>query len=470
MKIHKIHIIIICFLLILAYLILGCILPLLHHKHVCYDFKNSFNPENCYSDTECTERVLSIDDNMDALLWRIRVIETAQSEIIFSTFDIEADNSGRDIMSALLHAAERDVHIRILVDGINGMLNLNDDNYFKALISHPNIEVKFYNTINPIKPWEINLRMHDKYLIADDSVYILGGRNTNDLFLGDYISTQNNDRDLLIYETVPKSEHTSLFQLKNYFERIWDMSCNKNMKYTGNSKKVTNAVALLQAHYKELKQSQLEIFKQTDYIGATIATNKVTLLTNPQEPVNKEPELWYMLHQLMINQKNVIIQTPYIVCNNDMYDDLTTLCDSTDRVEILTNAVENGANPWGCTDYLNQKTKILNTGAEVYEFIGEHSSHTKTILIDDRMSIVGSYNLDMRSTYLDTEMMLAVDCEGLNKSLQTYTDMDKAQSNHVYSDGSYEYGEQYQPVEMTFKKKIFYAILRIAIIPFRHLL
>ena len=30
------------------------------------------------------------------------------------------------------------------------------------------------------------------------------------------------------------------------------------------------------------------------------------------------------------------------------------------------------------------------------------------------MSIVGSYNLDMRSTYQDTELMLAVDCLQLN--------------------------------------------------------
>ena len=41
----------------------------------------------------------------------------------------------------------------------------------------------------------------DKYLIADDYAYILGGRNTNNLFLGNYADSYNEDRDILVYET-----------------------------------------------------------------------------------------------------------------------------------------------------------------------------------------------------------------------------------------------------------------------------
>ena len=72
----------------------------------------------------------------------------------------------------------------------------------------------------------------------------------------------------------------------------------------------------------------------------------------------------------------------------------------------MTNAVESGANPWGCTDYLNQKQKVLGTGVSVYECLAGQSLHTKTVLVDDDISLIGSYNLDIRSTYLDTEMML----------------------------------------------------------------
>ena len=66
-------------------------------------------------------------------------------------------------------------------------------------------------------------------------------------------------------------------------------------------------------------------------------------------------------------------------------------------MEMITNDVASGANPWGCTDYLNQKEKIWDTGVKVYELMGEYSSHTKAVLLDSRMSLVGSYNFDMRA-------------------------------------------------------------------------
>ena len=49
-----------------------------------------------------------------------------------------------------------------------------------------------------------------------------------------------------------------------------------------------------------------------------------------------------------------------------MYDVLQGISDHA-KLQIVLNAVEKGSNPWGCTDYLNQKKKILETGADVYE-------------------------------------------------------------------------------------------------------
>lgn len=198
-------------------------------------------------------------------------------------------------------------------------------------------------------------------------------------------------------------------------------------------------------------------------------TNKISLLCNPIEAGNKEPWMWYSLHRLMGEGEQVTIYTPYIICGKEMYQDLADLNREQIPVEIITNDVASGANPWGCTDYLNQKEKIWETGARVYEYMGEHSSHTKAVLIDDRMSIVGSYNLDMRSTYQDTELMLAVDSTQLNDMIRKEAEHDKTYSK-VMENGSYSYGENYVPREMSIPKKIFYGVLRVVIIPFRRFL
>ena len=80
------------------------------------------------------ERVLCIDDNLDALIWRLRVIEAAKEELIFVTFDTEDDLSGRALMAALLHAADRGVRVRILIDGISARLHQKKNDCFISML------------------------------------------------------------------------------------------------------------------------------------------------------------------------------------------------------------------------------------------------------------------------------------------------------------------------------------------------
>lgn len=72
-----------------------------------------------------------------------------------------------------------------------------------------------------------------------------------------------------------------------------------------------------------------------------------------------------------------------------MYNALKKVTDNV-QVQVITNAPQSGANPWGCADYLNHRDDILETGVDICEWNGSFSMHTKTILIDDRISIIGS--------------------------------------------------------------------------------
>lgn len=456
-------------ILFIAFIVLGCLLPPLMNNKAGKGNENSFSAVFLPEAASEKERILCIDDNEDALIWRLRTIEAAENEIVLSTFDFGNDDSGIDMMSALVKAADRGVHIRLFIDGINGMLKLGKSSYFKALVSLPNVEAKFYNPVNLLKPWMINYRMHDKYLIADDRIYILGGRNTNNLFLGNYRDKYNIDRDILVYNA-KAADNASVKQLQDYFNSIWDLPCSQDVAGSGNSEKVKDAAGYLRLHYEKIQQIYPHAFEETDWESDTMEAKGISLLLNPAEPSNKSPVLWDTLYQYMLQGEDVIIQTPYIICSRDMYEGIAGLCDSGARLQIVTNAVENGANPWGCTDYLNEKSNILDTGAEVYEVFSDQSLHTKTVLIDDNISIVGSYNLDIRSTYLDTEMMLVIDSQALNSYLREKTQEQMNQSKHVQPDGTVAYGNNYSEIEMSFGKKCFYTLLRVIVYPFRYLL
>ena len=70
------------------------------------------------------ERILNIENNVDALVWRLRLIESAKENIMLSIFDFrgEDSNSGQDMMATLLNAADRGVKVQILVDGMEKII------------------------------------------------------------------------------------------------------------------------------------------------------------------------------------------------------------------------------------------------------------------------------------------------------------------------------------------------------------
>lgn len=465
------------------------------------------------SDTPGGERIRCIDDNEEALLWRLRMIGAAKKSIVLATFDLRADESGTDLLAALNHAAEKGVEIKLLIDGIYQQLFLNGSKEFQALAARENVEVGVYNPVSPVGLFKLNYRMHDKYVIVDDKMYLLGGRNSNDIFLGDYTTDVNVDRDILVCDTT-NGKGESLQELEAYFQQIWNEDC---VKIKGGRKKNSSEISVseeaaddsegtesnlknpdivngksnaeneitdetqerlskyekqyqsLEMRYASLKEKYTDIEDYSSWQEDTIPANKITLVNNGTHAGPKTPLVLQTIRYLAQNADNVTIQTPYVICNGYMYDTLNEIAFHA-RLKIILNAVEKGSNPWGCTDYLNQKKKILNTGADVYELMNEVPVHTKAVLLDDRLSVVGSYNLDMRSTYLDTELMLVIDSKELNQQIQSTESTYIEKSKEVLSNGQETEGGQYETKVLNWQKKLFYGVLRIIIRPLRQLL
>lgn len=452
---------------LISVIIINIIRPL-GRKNISKDYCESVLETDYYCDEAGTERILCIDNNEDALLWRLRMIGNAKESIIMTTFDLRMDDRGLDIVSALCNAADRGVKVKILIDGIYEPIFLHGNSTFYALCNHKNIEVRMYNPIKLKNIYNANYRMHDKYLMVDECMYMLGGRNTSNIFLGEMNAASNVDRDLLVYNSSP-GKGESFLQLESYFEQIWTE--NRVSKVLKNMEEdiLQEEYEQLASRYMALSDEHEDFSKFGDWYDSTLEADKITLISNGTAPANKEPRVLYTIGELADNADEVIIQTPYIICDKYMYSVLRDIEKHAD-LKIMINSVEKGSNPWGCTDYLNNKSKVLHTGADVYELMNDYALHTKTVLIDDTISIIGSYNLDMRSTYIDTELMLVVDSEQLNASIREEFEQYKEKSVEVLSDGKETTGSLYQEKEMTTAKKIIYDILRVIIIPFRHLL
>ena len=320
-KICKILLVILAILLCVAfYELLGICIAYKKQPEVSNTTKKETKNGSWNECSENTERAVIIEKNPEALLQRVRLIQNAKEEIILSTFAFKSDESGKLILGALHDAADRGVHIRLLVDGMESWIDMEGNPYFYGLSSHENVEIKLYNKANPLKPWKMMGRMHDKYLIADGKTYILGGRNTYNYFLGDFPGHKNYDRD------------------------VSDFS-------------------------------------------------------------------------------------------------------------IMTNSVANNGNPFGAADYAKNRNRILSTGINIWEYEGGYSYHGKSILIDDDLSVIGSFNMDMRSAYLDTELMLVIRSKDINKQLEEGMMEYERVSRQVLEDGTYRDPYHVEPIELTKKRQ-----------------
>lgn len=417
----KTRYILVLVLFLLCYILIGGTLPYRKNPEVSEEYKQNFSVKDYYGTEEGTDRAKIIIDNGEALKERIRLIDQAQDRIVLSTFSFAADTSGKQMLAALLEAADRGVQIQILADGFNSWINMEGNPYFINLAKHENVEIKIYNKANLFLPWKGMSRLHDKCIVADERVYLVGGRNTFDYFLGDQDCYKNYDTDVLVYNT--GGGESSVYEVLEYFDRLWELDCCKlwhDKNILDNCQpSVRRADEELRQIYATMKKEHSDWFEMMDYETVTVATKKISLLSGQTGLYAKEPQVFYGLCALMKEAKdNITIHTPYVIFNQDMYEMIQKVCDGDADVYLMTNSAANNGNPFGSVDYLLHKEEILATGLRVSEYEGERSYHSKCIAIDHHISVIGSFNMDIKSAYQDTETMLVIDSEELNSQLR----------------------------------------------------
>lgn len=466
--------------LYLVYLVVGAIIPYTKQPPVSQETITSFQAADCYADSagveesegyvnsggtgeseryvnsagagesehrvrepagsKTVDRVRIVDENKEALDLRLQMISHARERVVLSTFDFRSDEAGLDLLAALFNAAERGVKVEIFADGFNSWMRMEGNAWFYALSFHPNVTIRLYNKVNLLKPWTSMGRMHDKYVIVDDTAYVLGGRNAFGYFLGDYEGHKNYDWDVLVYHA-QNTEEGSIRQLQEYYENITALDCVTLFHDNApqfEKLSVGRARNALRKRYEELREAEPELFaSEYDYLANTEPADRITLLSNPTGYQAKEPVVFYELMQLAQGAgKEVVIHTPYIMCNDWMYEELAKLGDK--AVLMLNSAAGNG-NPFACLDYLEHKEDLIDTGVRILEYEDGISYHGKVMTVDEDLAVVGSFNMDMRSTYLDTELMLVIDSREANRVLRDKMAQYESHAALVEDENSYRY-------------------------------
>src|SRR5579864_3883192 len=149
-------------------------------------------------------RIITV--GIDGLLTRVQMIDAAERTLDLQYFIFRGDESGRLLTDALLRAADRGVRVRVLIDDGDTVAG---DEQISALDAHPNVQVRVFNPFayrghNRLRRGlefifhasRLDYRMHNKLLVVDNAVALVGGRNIGNQYFQMDPSSQFADDDV----------------------------------------------------------------------------------------------------------------------------------------------------------------------------------------------------------------------------------------------------------------------------------
>ncbi len=133
-------------------------------------------------------------------------------------------------------------------------------------------------------------------------------------------------------------------------------------------------------------------------------------------------------------QRELLIISPYFVPGVDMMQAFASLRARGIRVRVLTNSLASNDAPVAHVGYARHREALLKLGIELYEMRSEQAGlgrafgssgdsvtgasramlHSKVLVMDGRLLVVGSMNLDLRSQLQNTEIALLVGSQRLS--------------------------------------------------------
>lgn len=143
-----------------------------------------------------------------------------------------------------------------------------------------------------------------------------------------------------------------------------------------------------------------------------------------------------LLQLIGLAERDLLIISPYFVPGPDMTEAFAAARSRGVRIRVLTNSLASNDAPVAHVGYARHREEMLAMGVELYELKSEQAGlgstfgssgsnvagesrsmlHSKVLVMDGRLLVVGSMNLDLRSQLQNTEIALLIRSDALSGS------------------------------------------------------
>ncbi|PZP57262.1 MAG: phospholipase [Micavibrio aeruginosavorus] len=396
------------------------------------------------------------DRGSQSLIARLALVRLAEKSVDLQYYAIAGDATSNLMMEALIRAAQRGVRVRLLVD------SFTVSDMKEALLAFDGIENIQIRVFNPLmtkdqSPWakvqtvftdlgHANKRMHNKVLIADNQMAIMGGRNLSDEYFDADQDFEFKDIDLLTAGPITNDLSKSFDEYwndRNSFpvSAVYETEHNegKTSELRSKLKENWDRQAKDPKQRRQLASSLPEILSDPDlsliWAKAELAADDPLKVVRPTSSNESEP-LKEILSLLNGATKEFAIISAYFVPTEQGVEWLGGLEDRGVDVRVLTNSLASTDVVAVHSGYAPYRIDLLRRGVDLHEFIpvGQKKSrqrllgrsqppraglHSKAYIIDKEHAIIGSFNLDPRSVQLNTEMAVVIHNKEISQQLHT---------------------------------------------------
>lgn len=430
-----------------------------------------YKEESIYRRSTEPQEVIHLASGIAALQKRLEMIRSAKNSIDLEYFIYKADSdpAARLVTQELIKKANEpslnnpneNIRIRILLDSSSTVLKLKDD--YASILNENKIKVRYYNAEeSPLKNFmKANQRNHRKSLIVDGAEAITGGRNIGAEYF-DLSPTYNFlDTDIYIKGSMAKV-------LDESFEAYWYSPLSAEPKFIvprgklgkndpDYKKKIQKAISLITPTARDD-----DFLKAVETWGKTLLTSQYRTVCNdstfasdyPSDTQDSRRTFNTIKSVVMTAKKSLDIESPYFVITetgNQLFSALLAIPGF--KMSVQTNSLQSTDASYTVAALQPMVSQLTSKGIDMWLYRGEApdpkymkypvydkpavwGTHSKRAVVDGHTTLIGTYNVDPRSTRLNNEMVyICHNNTGLAESVLKDMKHRKDQSVQLGKDG-----------------------------------
>lgn len=397
------------------------------------------------TDEQGKSGVILLKTGKESLLARLAIVNSAKQSIDLQYYAINNDLTANILIEAILHAADRGVQVRLLIDDISiGRVRKN----LLAFGSIDNVRIRVFNPINKTSQHifarvlaffarlpRSTRRMHNKALIVDGAFCITGGRNLGDEYFDAHQDMTFKDIDVLSQGPVSR-------KIADSFDLFWHDRDSYPIEDLYRRKPGARYIRafrgeLLHSHDRNLlsdaekKYLSITLDQYLEIPGTTLTWAPCDFVTDHpmrargQDREDKDAPVQRILSLVEKARDELLIITAYFVPGIEGIAWLSQIRGRGLKINVVTNSLASTDVVAVHTGYRRYRRALLQKGISLFELkpaAGRRkkqrlfartapsyaSLHAKLYIIDRETAIIGSLNFDPRSARLNTESALII--------------------------------------------------------------